>query len=261
MRRAVEGGIIFFDTADVYNGGQSEVVTGRLLSQLFGMREEYVVATKVHGQTMPGENGARPVAQAHPRVDRRVARAARARLRRPVPDPPLGSADADRGDDGGAPRRRARGQGALHRREQHVRLAVREGAVGRGRRAFVSMQNHYNLVYREEEREMIPQCIDQGVGVIPWSPLARGLLAGNRTREGERLTTRAKTDPFADSLYTPDLDFAVIDRVGEVAAERGVAPAQVALAWLLHKPGVTAPIVGATKLEHLEDALAAEQLS
>ena len=106
---------------------------------------------------------------------------------------------------------------------------------------------------------MIPQCLDQGVGVIPWSPLARGLLAGNRTREGERLTTRARTDPFGDCLYTPELDFAVVDRAGEVAAARGVPAAQVALAWLLHRPGVTAPIVGATKLEHLEDALAAER--
>lgn len=126
---------------------------------------------------------------------------------------------------------------------------------------FVSMQNHYNLVYREEEREMIPQCIDQGVAVLPWSPLARGLLAGNRTREGERLTTRARTDSWGDSLYTSELDFAVVDRVAEVAAERGVSAAQVALAWLLHKPGVTAPIVGATKLEHLDDAVAAEQLA
>jgi aryl-alcohol dehydrogenase-like predicted oxidoreductase len=108
---------------------------------------------------------------------------------------------------------------------------------------------------------MIPQCIDQGVGVLPWSPLARGLLAGTRTREGERLTTRARSDPFGDSLYTPEVDFAVVDRVAEVAGERGVAPAQVALAWLLHKPAVTAPIVGATKVEHLEDALAAEQLA
>ena len=123
------------------------------------------------------------------------------------------------------------------------------------------MQNHYNLVYREEEREMIPQCIDQGVAVLPWSPLARGLLAGNRTRAGERLTTRANTDAFGESLYTPDVDFAVVERAQEVAAERGVPTAQVALAWLLHKPGVTAPIVGATKTEHLEDALAAEQLS
>ena len=123
------------------------------------------------------------------------------------------------------------------------------------------MQNHYNLVYREEEREMIPQCIDQGVGVIPWSPLARGLLAGNRTRGGERLTTRANTDAFGDALYKPEVDFDVVDRLLEVAEARGVPSAQVALAWLLQRPGVTAPIVGATKLEHLEDALAAEQLS
>ena len=123
------------------------------------------------------------------------------------------------------------------------------------------MQYHYNLIYREEEREMIPQCIDQGVAVLPWSPLARGLLAGNRTREGERLTARAQTDAFGDSLYKPEIDFAVVDRAAEVAAERDVPTARVALAWLLHKPGVTAPIVGATKIEHLDDAIAAEQLS
>jgi len=108
---------------------------------------------------------------------------------------------------------------------------------------------------------MIPQCIDQGVAVLPWSPLARGLLAGNRTREGERLTARAQTDSFGDSLYTPDVDFAVVDRVVELAAARGISAAQVALAWLLQRPGVTAPIVGATKLEHLNDAVAAEQLA
>jgi aryl-alcohol dehydrogenase-like predicted oxidoreductase len=125
---------------------------------------------------------------------------------------------------------------------------------------FVSMQNHYNLVYREEEREMIPQCVDQGVAVLPWSPLARGMLAGNRTRHGERLTTRAGSDPFGDSLYVPEVDFDVVDRVGEVAAARGVPSAQVALAWLLSKPAVTAPIVGATKVGHVEDALAAEAL-
>jgi aryl-alcohol dehydrogenase-like predicted oxidoreductase len=129
----------------------------------------------------------------------------------------------------------------------------------RGWTRFVSMQNHYNLLYREEEREMIPQCIDQGVGVIPWSPLARGLLAGNRTRDGSRRTTRSNTDAFGDMLYS-DADFDVVDRAAEVAAERGVPPAQVALAWLLHRPGVTAPIVGATRLGHLEDALAAEEL-
>jgi aryl-alcohol dehydrogenase-like predicted oxidoreductase len=125
---------------------------------------------------------------------------------------------------------------------------------------FVSMQNHYNLVYREEEREMIPQCVDQGVAVIPWSPLARGLLAGNRTREGERRTTRAETDQFSDLLYKPEVDFDVVDRLDEVAREKGEPAARVALAWLLHKPGVTAPIVGATRLEHLEDALAAVEL-
>lgn len=108
---------------------------------------------------------------------------------------------------------------------------------------------------------MIPQCIDQGVAVLPWSPLARGLLTRTRTRHGERLTTRAKSDSFGDSLYTPEVDFAVVDRAVEVAAARGVPSAQVALAWLLHKPGVTAPIVGATKVEHLEDALAAERLA
>ncbi|HMI22181.1 MAG TPA: aldo/keto reductase, partial [Gaiellaceae bacterium] len=125
---------------------------------------------------------------------------------------------------------------------------------------FVSMQDHYNLIYREEEREMIPQCIDQGVGVIPWSPLARGFLVGTRTREGERRTRRSETDPLQDEWYGRPEDFDVVDRLNEVAGERGVAPAQVALAWLLHKPGVTAPIVGATKLEHLEDALAATEL-
>jgi aryl-alcohol dehydrogenase-like predicted oxidoreductase len=126
---------------------------------------------------------------------------------------------------------------------------------------FVSMQPHYNLIYREEEREMIPQCIDQGVGVIPWSPLARGVLAGNRTRSGEKRTTRSDTDGFTDHLYNQPTDFDVVERVAEVAAARGLPAAQVALAWLLQKPGVTAPIVGATKLGHLEDALAAEQVA
>jgi aryl-alcohol dehydrogenase-like predicted oxidoreductase len=125
---------------------------------------------------------------------------------------------------------------------------------------FVSMQNYYNLLYREEEREMIPQCADQGVAVIPWSPLARGMLAGTRTREGERRTTRANSDPFGDSLYQHPADFDVVDAAAEVAAARGVPPAQVALAWLLHRPGVTAPIVGATKAGHVEGALAAVKL-
>jgi len=125
---------------------------------------------------------------------------------------------------------------------------------------FVSMQNHYNLLYREEEREMIPQCLDQGVGVIPWSPLARGVLTGNRTRDGQKRTTRADSDPLGDSLYDHPSDFDVVDAVAEVAAGRGVPPAQVALAWLLHRPGVTAPIVGTTKPGHVADALAAVKL-
>ena len=131
--------------------------------------------------------------------------------------------------------------------------------TGGGWTRFVAMQNHYNLLYREEEREMIPQCLDMGVGVIPWSPLARGLLAGTRSRDGERRTTRAASDTFADRLYD-ESDFDVVDRTVQVAGERGVPPSQVALAWLLHQSVVTAPIVGATKLDHLDDAVAATQL-
>jgi aryl-alcohol dehydrogenase (NADP+) len=122
---------------------------------------------------------------------------------------------------------------------------------------FVSMQNHYNLVYREEEREMIPLCIDQGVGVIPWSPLARGFLAGNRKRGAEDPTTRARSDPSARRYYYQDYDFDVVDAVEKVAKGRGVAPAQIACAWMLHAPGVTAPIVGATKAHHLKELIEA----
>jgi aryl-alcohol dehydrogenase-like predicted oxidoreductase len=130
-----------------------------------------------------------------------------------------------------------------------------------GQARFVSMQNHYNLMYREEEREMIPLCLDQGTGVIPYSPLARGMLTGNRVRGGERRTIRSGSDPLSDSQYNTGADFDVADRVTVVAAARGVPAAQVALAWLLHKPGVTAPIVGATKQRHIDDALAATGLT
>jgi aryl-alcohol dehydrogenase-like predicted oxidoreductase len=260
VARAVAGGIIFFDTADVYNGGQSEVVTGRLLRKLFGMREEYVVATKVRGTTMPGENG-RGLSRKH------VLASIDASLRRleldyvdlyqihrwdestPIEETMEALHDVVRSG-------KARYIGASSMYAWQFAKAQRVAPT-----RFVSMQNHYNLIYREEEREMIPQCVDMGVGVLPWSPLARGLLAGTRTASGERLTTRANTDAFLDALYRPDLDVPVIDRAAEVAAERGVRPAQVALAWLWHKRGVTAPIVGATKVEHVEDALAAESLS
>jgi 1-deoxyxylulose-5-phosphate synthase len=260
VRRAVESGITFFDTADVYNGGQSEIVTGRLLARLFGMREEYVVATKVHGRTMPGPNG-RGLSRKHvlASIDASLQRLALDyvdlyQIHRWDPDTPIEETMEALHDVVKAGKARYIGASSMYAWQ-----FAKAQSVAKAR--FVSMQNHYNLVYREEEREMIPQCLDQGVAVLPWSPLARGLLAGTRTRAGERLTTRANTDSFGDSLYTPEVDFAVVDRAGEVAAERGVPPAQVALAWLLHKPGVTAPIVGATKVEHLDDAIAAEKLS
>jgi aryl-alcohol dehydrogenase-like predicted oxidoreductase len=261
VRGAVEGGIIFFDTADVYNGGQSEVITGRVLRRLFGTREEYVLATKVHGRTMPGENGA-GLARKHilASIDASLERLGLDyvdlyQIHRWDPLTPIEETMDALNDVVRAGKARYIGASSMF--AWQFAKAQRVAAT-----PFVSMQNHYNLVYREEEREMIPQCIDMGVAVLPWSPLARGILAGNRTREGERLTTRARTDPFGDSLYTtPELDFSVVDGVAEVAAARGLPPAQVALAWLLHKPGVTAPIVGATKPEHLEDAIAAEQVS
>jgi aryl-alcohol dehydrogenase-like predicted oxidoreductase len=257
--RAVEGGITFFDTADVYNGGQSEVLTGRLLRKLFGMREEYVLATKVHGPTMPGENG-RGLSRKHimASIDGSLRRLETDyvdlyQIHRWDPLTPIAETMDALHDVVRAGKARYIGASSMYAWQ----FAKAQAAA---LTPFVSMQNHYNLVYREEEREMIPQCIDQSVGVIPWSPLARGMLAGNRTREGERLTTRAQTDSFADSLYKPELDFAVVDRVAELAAERNCTSAQVALSWLLHKPGVAAPIIGATKPEHLEDALAAERL-
>ncbi len=260
VRRAVEGGITFFDTADVYNGGQSEVITGKLLRKLFEMREEYVVATKVNGQTMPGENG-RGLSRKHimASIDASLQRLELDyvdlyQIHRWDPRTPIGETMDALHDVVRAGKARYIGASSMYAWQ-----FAKAQAVASTR--FVSMQNHYNLVYREEEREMIPQCLDQGVAVLPWSPLARGLLAGNRTRGGERLTTRANTDAFADSLYKPETDFAVVDRATELAGRRGVPSAQLALAWLLQKPGVTAPIVGATKLEHLDDALAAEKLT
>jgi aryl-alcohol dehydrogenase-like predicted oxidoreductase len=259
VRRAADGGVTFYDTADVYNGGTSEVITGRLLRKTFGMREEYVVATKVHGQTMPGENG-RGLSRKHimASIDGSLERLGLDyvdlyQIHRWDPTTPIEETMDALHDVVKAGKARYIGASSMY--AWQFAKAQRVAPT-----RFVSMQNHYNLIYREEEREMIPQCADQGVGVIPWSPLARGMLAGNRTREGEKLTTRANSDAFGDSLYTPDVDFAVIDRLTEVANERGRPSAQVALSWLLRKPGVTAPIVGATKVEHLKDALAAEQL-
>jgi len=263
VRSAVEGGVTFFDTADTYSKGASEVATGRLLKKLFGDREEYVLATKVFMPMTPGENGG-GLSRKH------VLAAIDASLRRLDldyvdlyqihrwdPNTPIEETIEALHDIVRAGKARYIGASSMFAwqfaKAQHV--AERHGWT-----PFVSMQNHLNLVYREEEREMIPLCLDQGVGVIPWSPLARGMLAGNRSRAGERRTTRAGSDAFADHLYAQPTDFDVVDRVVEIAGERDVPPAQVALAWLLHKPGVTAPIVGATKAGHIEDALAAEQL-
>jgi len=236
VRRAVEGGITFFDTADVYNGGQSEVVTGRLLRKLFGMREEYVLATKVCMRTMPGENG-RGLSRKHimASIDASLERLGHDyvdlyQIHRWDPLTPIAETMEALHDVVKAGKARYIGASSMYAWQ----LAKAQRVA---KTPFVSMQNHYNLIYREEEREMIPQCIDQGIAVLPWSPLARGFLAGTRTREGERLTKRAETDSFGDSLYTPDVDFTVVDRASEIAAARGVPAAQVALAWLLHKPG------------------------
>jgi aryl-alcohol dehydrogenase-like predicted oxidoreductase len=261
VRAAVENGIYFFDTADTYSAGASEVATGRIVPK-YVSRDEAVIATKVFMPMTPGPNGG-GLSRKHilSAIDASLTRLGMDyvdlyQIHRWDPNVPIEETMDALNEVVRTGKARYIGASSMHAwqfaKAQHV--AERNGFA-----RFVSMQNHYNLLYREEEREMIPQCLDQGIGVIPWSPLARGVLAGNRKRGGEKTTTRANTDQFADYLYNEG-DFDVVDRVAEIAAERGVSPAQVALAWLLHRPGVTAPIVGATKLGHLEDAVSAEQL-
>jgi aryl-alcohol dehydrogenase-like predicted oxidoreductase len=263
VRAAVEGGVTFFDTADTYSGGASEVATGRLVPK-FLSRDEAVIATKVFMPVTPGENGG-GLGRKHilSGIDASLKRLKmdyvdlyqihRWDQRTPIEETMEALNDVVR-----AGKARYIGASSMFAwqfaKAQHT--AERHGWA-----KFVSMQNHYNLVYREEEREMIPLCLDQGVGCIPWSPLARGMLAGNRTRDGGRHTTRSSTDTFTDYLYDQPTDFDVVDTVNEVAAARGVPSAQVALAWLLQKPGVAAPIVGSTRKKHLKDALAAEALA
>jgi aryl-alcohol dehydrogenase-like predicted oxidoreductase len=262
VRAAVDGGVTFFDTADTYSQGASEVATGRLVGK-FLSRDEMVIATKVFMPMTPGENGGglsrKHIAAA---IDASLSRLGmdyvdlyqihRWDSRTPIEETMEALHDVVR-----AGKARYIGASSMHAwqfaKAQHV--AERHGWT-----RFVSMQNHYNLVYREEEREMLPLCRDEGIGVIPWSPLARGFLAGNRRQADRGDTVRAKTDEFAHQMYYTDSDFTIAARAVELATRRGVTPAQVALAWLLAKPGVTSPIVGASKLPQLDEAIAAIDL-
>ena len=264
VKAAVEGGVTFFDTADTYSDGMTEEITGRLLSRIFTRREDFVLATKVYFPMGPGPND-RGLSRKH------ILAAIDASLRRlgteyvdlyqihrwdyetPAEETMEALHDVVR-----AGKARYLGASSMFAwqfaKAQYV-------AERHGWSTFASMQNHYNLIYREEEREMIPLCGDQGVAVLPYSPLARGVLAGNRSRQGERRTARAGDDPLSDQRYNSPGDFDIADRLAEVAAARDAPPAQVALAWLLGRPSVTAPIVGATRLGHVSDALAATRLT
>lgn len=257
--RAVEAGVTFFDTADMYSDGVSERVTGRLLRRLFSSRDDYVLATKVFFPMGPGAND-RGLSRKHilAGIDASLRRLGTDhvdlyQIHRWDAETPIAETMAALHEVVQAGKARYLGASSMYAwqfaKAQHV-------AQTAGSTRFVAMQNHYNLVYREEEREMIPLCLDQGVGVIPWSPLARGLLAGNRSRGGQRHTVRADADPIADGLYDEN-DFDVVDAVRALADERGLPPARIALAWLLQQPAVAAPIVGATKPHHLEDSIAA----
>jgi aryl-alcohol dehydrogenase-like predicted oxidoreductase len=263
VRRAVEAGVTFFDTADTYSNGTTEEITGRLLAKLFGHRDDYVLATKVFFPMGPGPND-RGLSRKHvlAAVDDSLRRLGTDhvdlyQIHRWDYETPIEETMEALHEVVRAGKARYLGASSMYAwqfaKAQHTAQAA-------GWTRFVSMQNHYNLLYREEEREMIPLCLDQGVGCIPWSPLARGLLAGNRERGGEQRTIRAGSDPLAEQMYVDD-DFDVVDVVRAVAAERALSAAQIALAWLLGKPAVTAPIVGATKLRHLEDAIAAAEVT
>ncbi len=259
VRRAVEAGVTFFDTADIYSDGVSEEITGRLLRRLLGRREDYVLATKVYYPTGPGRND-RGLSRKHvlASIDASLTRLGTDYVdlyqihrwddQTPIEETLSALHDVVRAG-------KARYLGASDMPAWQFAKAQYTARLG-GWTAFSSMQNRYNLVNREEEREMIPFCLDQGIGVLPYSPLARGLLAGTRSRDGHRLTARASTD----SGDRPE-DFDVVDAVREVAAGRGIPLAQAALAWLAGKPGVTAPIVGATSARHLDDAIAALEVT
>ncbi|WP_066944611.1 aldo/keto reductase [Microtetraspora fusca] len=262
VRKAADGGVTFFDTADVYSQGVSEEITGNLLRQIFPRREDYVVATKVFFPMGTAQNDwGLSRKHIHAAVDASLRRLGTDyidlyQIHRWDDETPIEETMEALNDVVRAGKARYIGASSMYAwqfaKAQHI--AERNGWT-----KFVAMQPHYNLLYREEEREMIPLCRDQGVGLIPWSPLARGLLA----RAGTPADTVRQVGDGArqEQLYGGAGDAAIIERVVETAREREVPPAQVALAWLLHQPGVTAPIVGATKERHVDDALAAVDLA
>ena len=265
IRRALDAGINFFDTADMYSRGVSEEIVGRALAD-FTTRDQVVIATKAFFPMGDGPND-RGLSRKHlfDAVDASLRRLGTDyvdlyQIHRFDPHTPIEETLEALNDVVRAGKARYVGASSMYAWQFARMLQVSER---RGWARFVSMQNHYNLVYREEEREMLPLCRAEGVGILPWSPLARGFLAGNRGRstgvgdENGGETLRARTDEYARSLYYTDSDFRVVDRVVEVARARGVTPARVALAWILAQPGVTAPIIGATRIEQLDDAVAA----
>ena len=259
IKRAIEHGINFFDTADMYSRGVSEQVLGRALKEL-ATREQVVVATKAFYPLTEGPNtGGLSRRHLFDAIDGSLRRLGvdhvdLYQIHRFDYDTPIEETLEALHDIVKAGKARYIGASSMFAWQFMKMLAV---SAAHGWTRFVSMQNHYNLVYREEEREMMPLCRAEGIGVIPWSPLARGFLAGNRKRGDRAATAREQSDSFAHELYYSDADYDVVDRVKEVAQQRGIAPAQVALAWLLGRPGVTAPIIGATKLEQLDQAAAA----
>ncbi|MGD0617889.1 MAG: aldo/keto reductase [Bryobacteraceae bacterium] len=260
IRHALELGFTFFDTADMYSLGASEEVLGRALREFGPSRDRVVIATKVFNPMSddPNDQGLSRK-HIHHAIDNSLRRLGvdyvdlyqihRFDYHTPIEETLRALDDVVRAGKvlyiGASSMFAWQLANMLHTSDTH------------GLARFATMQNHYNLIYREEEREMIPLCREEGIGIIPWSPLARGFLAGNRRREDFVETVRAKTDEYAKTLYYQPSDFAVVDRVGEIAHKRGIPNAQVALAWLLHQPGVTAPIVGASKMRHLDDAVAA----
>lgn len=259
VQRALELGINFFDTADMYSVGVSEEVTGKLLWQA-AKRHEVVLATKLF-MPMSDDVNDRGLSRKHimDAIDNSLRRLNTDyidlyQIHRWDYNTPIEETMEALHDVVKAGKARYIGASSMFA-WQFAKAQYTADLHGWTR--FVSMQNHYNLVYREEEREMIPFCVDQGVGLIPWSPLARGFLAGNRTRNKGGETARSQSDEFAHDMYYADSDFDIVDRVVELAQQKDVLPAQIALAWMLHKPGVSAPIIGATKMHHLEQAAGA----